>query len=195
MRTGADAFLGLLARFVAAGSAVVRSGSGALGLAYVAAGRRDGYVENHMHAWDCLAAIALVREAGGYVSDFLAGDGLRKGNPIVACALASRTRCSRPRRSRGLFLDDRLDHAGEQRRARGHRAAWRGGAAWSVGGRDLLWPGDPAIWDQISPILFPVVGWTRDGARVAGRQYPLGPARICSEQVSMSRPRGPISRA
>jgi galactose mutarotase-like enzyme len=46
--------------------------------------------------------------------------------------------------------------------------------AWSVGGRELLWPGDPAIWDQISPILYPVVGWTRDGARVAGRQYALG---------------------
>jgi galactose mutarotase-like enzyme len=46
--------------------------------------------------------------------------------------------------------------------------------AWSVGGRELLWPGDPAIWNQISPILFPVVGWTRDGARVAGRQYALG---------------------
>jgi galactose mutarotase-like enzyme len=46
--------------------------------------------------------------------------------------------------------------------------------AWRVGGRELLWPGDPAIWDQISPILFPVVGWTRDGARVDGRQYALG---------------------
>jgi len=46
--------------------------------------------------------------------------------------------------------------------------------AWSVGGRELLWPGDPAIWNQISPILYPVVGWTRDGARVAGRQYALG---------------------
>lgn len=46
--------------------------------------------------------------------------------------------------------------------------------AWSVAGRELLWAGDPAIWDQISPILYPVVGWTRDGARVAGRQYPLG---------------------
>ena len=45
---------------------------------------------------------------------------------------------------------------------------------WSVGGRDLLWPSDPAIWDQISPILFPVVGWTRDGARVDGRHYALG---------------------
>jgi galactose mutarotase-like enzyme len=46
--------------------------------------------------------------------------------------------------------------------------------AWRVDGRDLLWPGDPAVWDQISPILFPVVGWTRDGARVDGRQYALG---------------------
>ncbi len=86
MRYGADAFLGLFGRVVKAGSAVVRSGSGALGLAYVAAGRRDGYVENHMNAWDCLAGIALVREAGGYVSDFLAGEGLRKGNAILACA-------------------------------------------------------------------------------------------------------------
>ena len=47
---------------------------------------------------------------------------------------------------------------------------------WRANGRDLLWPGDPAVWDQISPILFPVVGWTRDGARVDGRQYALGPA-------------------
>src|SRR5580704_2139671 len=46
--------------------------------------------------------------------------------------------------------------------------------AWSVGGRDLLWPSDPAIWNQISPILFPVVGWLRDGARVNGRHYALG---------------------
>lgn len=86
MRSGSEAFLALLGRVVGAGSAAVRSGSGALGLAYVAAGRRDGYVENHINAWDCLAAVALVKEAGGYVSDFLAGDGLRKGNPILACA-------------------------------------------------------------------------------------------------------------
>ena len=45
---------------------------------------------------------------------------------------------------------------------------------WRVAGRDLLWPGDPAIWSQISPILFPVVGWTRDGARLDGRHYALG---------------------
>ena len=45
---------------------------------------------------------------------------------------------------------------------------------WRVGATELLWPGDPAIWPEISPILFPVVGWTRDGARVGGRQYALG---------------------
>jgi galactose mutarotase-like enzyme len=46
--------------------------------------------------------------------------------------------------------------------------------SWRVAGRDLLWPGDPAIWADISPILYPVVGWTHDGARVAGRRYALG---------------------
>jgi galactose mutarotase-like enzyme len=45
---------------------------------------------------------------------------------------------------------------------------------WSCGGVDLLWPGDPAIWGDVSPILFPVVGWTRDGARVGGMRYDLG---------------------
>jgi len=86
MRAGAAAFVALLSRVVATGAGVVRAGSGALGLAYVAAGRRDGYVENHINAWDCLAGNLLVAEAAGYVSDFLAGEGLRKGNPLIACA-------------------------------------------------------------------------------------------------------------
>jgi myo-inositol-1(or 4)-monophosphatase len=86
MRAGSDAFLSLLGRIVATGAGVIRAGSGALGLAYVAAGRRDGYVENHIRAWDCLAGILLVREAGGYASDFLADEGLSKGNALIACA-------------------------------------------------------------------------------------------------------------
>ena len=45
---------------------------------------------------------------------------------------------------------------------------------WRVAGRELLWPGDPAIWPDISPILYPVVGWTRNGEeRVDGVTYPL----------------------
>ena len=61
---------------------------------------------------------------------------------------------------------------------------------WNVGGVELLWPGDPAIWPEISPILFPVVGWTRDGARVRGRQYDLrlhGFARRMSFEVESQR--------
>jgi galactose mutarotase-like enzyme len=46
--------------------------------------------------------------------------------------------------------------------------------SWGIAGRDLLWPGDPAIWSDISPILYPVVGWTRNGEeRVDGVRYPL----------------------
>jgi myo-inositol-1(or 4)-monophosphatase len=90
MRADSQSFLGLLGRIVSTGAGVVRSGSGALGLAYVAAGRRDGYVENQIYAWDCLGGILLVREAGGYASNFLAGEGLTKGGPLVACAPALR---------------------------------------------------------------------------------------------------------
>lgn len=85
-RAGASRYIDLLRRVALWGASPFRSGSGALGLAYVAAGRRDGYVEHHIHAWDCLAALLLVKEAGGYVSNFLAGEGLTKGNPLIACA-------------------------------------------------------------------------------------------------------------
>ncbi len=45
---------------------------------------------------------------------------------------------------------------------------------WSVGPTPLLWEKDPAYWDGTAPILFPLVGWTRGGARVAGKTFPLG---------------------
>ncbi len=59
-------------------------GAGALALALVASGKLDGYVESHINSWDVMAGLVLVSEAGGYVNDFLAGDGLTKGNPILA---------------------------------------------------------------------------------------------------------------
>jgi galactose mutarotase-like enzyme len=47
--------------------------------------------------------------------------------------------------------------------------------AWRVGGEDMLWTPDPGVWDRTAPILFPVVGWTRDAqVRLRGRTYPLG---------------------
>lgn len=79
-------YLEVCARVLAAGANFRRVGSGALGIAYVADGRQDAYVELHINAWDCLAGLLLVEEAGGQVSDFLAGDGLRRGNPILVTA-------------------------------------------------------------------------------------------------------------
>src|SRR5271166_3269047 len=86
MRTGADQYVDLLRRVALSGASPFRTGSGALGIAYVAAGRLDGFVEHHINAWDCLAGVLLVSEAGGYVSDFLSGDGLARGNPLIASA-------------------------------------------------------------------------------------------------------------
>ncbi len=46
--------------------------------------------------------------------------------------------------------------------------------AWSVEGRPLLWEARPDVWPETAPLLFPVVGWTRNGeARVDGQTYPL----------------------
>lgn len=86
-----------IAALLAANCEYSRLGSGALGLALVADGRFDGYFEPHINAWDVLAGICLVREAGGWVNDFLAGDGLFSGNPILACTPGLRT-----------FLQERL---------------------------------------------------------------------------------------
>ena len=47
-----------------------RSGSAALDLAYVAAGRFDGYFQKDLNLWDIAAGIILVQEAGGIIKDF-----------------------------------------------------------------------------------------------------------------------------
>jgi myo-inositol-1(or 4)-monophosphatase len=60
-------------------------GAGALALAQVADGRCHGYWNLHHYAWDALAGWLLVREAGGWVSNFLAGEGLSQGNSILVC--------------------------------------------------------------------------------------------------------------
>ncbi|MGC1577042.1 MAG: aldose 1-epimerase family protein [Beijerinckiaceae bacterium] len=54
---------------------------------------------------------------------------------------------------------------------------------WRVDGNSLIWPGDPAWWPKQSPILFPVVGWTRNGEmRIRGKRYPLGLHGFASAQ-------------
>ncbi|SDR61993.1 myo-inositol-1(or 4)-monophosphatase [Rhizobiales bacterium GAS191] len=89
-RSGVPGYLSLLGRVMGLGAGTIRGGSGALGMAYVAAGRIDAYVEQHINSWDVLAGLLMVQEAGGHVSDFLAGEGLAKGNPILACTPALR---------------------------------------------------------------------------------------------------------
>jgi myo-inositol-1(or 4)-monophosphatase len=70
---------------VAATSGVRRMGSAALDLAYVAAGRYDGFWEFALQPWDIAAGILLVREAGGYVSDMAGGhDMLTTGDVLAA---------------------------------------------------------------------------------------------------------------
>lgn len=78
--------LGLMfGEICADGIATVRYGSGALMLAYVAAGRLVGYCEARMSLWDCCAAYALIDAAGGRILP--AGPGALQGEafPVLAC--------------------------------------------------------------------------------------------------------------
>lgn len=81
-----DAFVALADRVIAAGAILRLSGSGALGLAEVAAGLIDGYAELHINIWDVAAALAILAEAGASVGDFMVGNGAMAGNPILAAA-------------------------------------------------------------------------------------------------------------
>src|SRR5690606_24386127 len=61
-----------------------RMGSAALDLAYVAAGRIDGFWELHLSPHDVAAGALLVREAGGKVTDADGGENWLRGGTIVA---------------------------------------------------------------------------------------------------------------
>ena len=80
----------LVDRVTSTGAGMRNSGSAAVALASVAAGRLDGFCELHINSWDCLAGIVLVREAGGWVSDFLTENTLVDGNAFLACTPALR---------------------------------------------------------------------------------------------------------
>ncbi|ACL31807.1 inositol-1-monophosphatase [Glaesserella parasuis] len=61
-----------------------RTGSAALDLAYVAAGRVDGYFEIGLKPWDCAAGDLIAREAGALVTNFVGGtDYLKSGNVVA----------------------------------------------------------------------------------------------------------------
>ncbi len=65
---------------------VRRFGSAALDLAWVAAGRMDGFWENGLDPWDSAAGVLLVREAGGFVSDYRGQDRIFERREYIAAS-------------------------------------------------------------------------------------------------------------
>ncbi|CAG0909803.1 unnamed protein product, partial [Darwinula stevensoni] len=65
-------------------SGIRRTGSAALDLAFVAAGRFDGFWEEGLSAWDVAAGIIMIREAGGFSSDIKGAQNQLEGSSIVA---------------------------------------------------------------------------------------------------------------
>lgn len=83
-----DIYLKSFAFFFNRSRGVRRCGSAALDLAYVAAGRLDGFWELTLSAWDIAAGVLLVEEAGGRVSDFFGGKTyLKTGHVVVSNGL------------------------------------------------------------------------------------------------------------
>lgn len=93
---GIDRYLATLKALIEDTAGVRRAGSAALDLAYVAAGRFDGFWEMALQPWDMAAGVLLVQEAGGLVSDlsgqpdvFRHGD-VVAGNPKILKAMLQR---------------------------------------------------------------------------------------------------------
>jgi myo-inositol-1(or 4)-monophosphatase len=72
-----------MARLMPRCAGMRRNGAAALDLAWVAAGRLDGYWERSLNAWDIAAGVLLVREAGGFVRDIRDDD----ANPVATGSL------------------------------------------------------------------------------------------------------------
>lgn len=88
-RASPDHVAGVIRGVLVAGGAFYRSGSGALMLASVAAGRLGTYYEPYMNCWDCLGGLLMVAEAGGITLPFGSPGDLLAGGPVLAAAPAA----------------------------------------------------------------------------------------------------------
>ena len=79
-------YLAILETVITRTAGVRRAGSAALDLAYVAAGRYDGFWEFGLQPWDIAAGALLVQEAGGIVSDFDGEQGFLASGDVVCGA-------------------------------------------------------------------------------------------------------------
>ena len=77
-------YLEIFKELFKASSGIRRAGAAALDLAYVAAGRADGFFEMMLSPWDMAAGAVLVTEAGGVVTDFTGGESYMDEGHIVA---------------------------------------------------------------------------------------------------------------
>lgn len=79
-----DKYMSLFQRILPMCTGMRRAGAAALDLAYVAAGRLDGFFEYNLKPWDMAAGALLITEAGGWVSDIETdGDFLETGNILA----------------------------------------------------------------------------------------------------------------
>jgi myo-inositol-1(or 4)-monophosphatase len=79
-----DAYLHTFKQVCLSGADIRRTGSPALDLAYLAAGRLDGYWQSGLQPWDIAAGALMVREAGGYAGDFNNEDRFLENGNLVA---------------------------------------------------------------------------------------------------------------
>jgi myo-inositol-1(or 4)-monophosphatase len=83
-RAGHSRFLKEIELLMPEVAGIRRTGSAALDLAFVAAGRFDAYWEHNLQPWDLAAGLVIVREAGGFVSDLKGGDKILESGDILA---------------------------------------------------------------------------------------------------------------
>ena len=79
-----ELFLKEIGAVMSASAGIRRTGAAALDLAWVAAGRFDGFWERHLRPWDLAAGIVILREAGGFVSDLAGKDRMLEDGSVVA---------------------------------------------------------------------------------------------------------------
>jgi len=77
-------FVKIFSEFFTTASDIRRAGSAALDLAYVAAGRLDGFWESGLSAWDIAAGILIVREAGGVTIDYEGNENYLEHGQIIS---------------------------------------------------------------------------------------------------------------
>lgn len=80
-----DSYMAMFADFTRNTAGIRRAGAAALDLAYVAAGRYDGFWEFGLNEWDMAAGVLLITEAGGLVGDLQGGmNHMKKGDIVCA---------------------------------------------------------------------------------------------------------------